>query len=360
MIKLRSYHFNGTPEQIGHAHGEELKESILSFIQTRLDAAVKYFLDQGIKDDSLISNLRNAGRECYNIFANWDPEGFIEHNAIARAAGVDAADLYTVSNYTDIRDAYMLTGSQPDSEGCSAVMIPATHTLDNTILAGQTWDLNPEDIDYVVAIHTKPKKGPARWSIQLAGSLSLMGMNSKGLAIGTTNLKTWGSKLGVGYINIIHRAMRCNTIEEAAQVIDQAPKSGAHSYFLSTASKAMHFEVTGFSHNNQVLSSTPMGWTNHCLYPEHKVREYDKPSSSSMARFQRLKTLLQAEPFTVDSIKTIFANHEDAADSINRYPEDKSYAATNACMIADPDKLVLHACRGPADRGEWLALTFND
>ena len=132
----------------------------------------------------------------------------------------------------------MLTGNGPDAEGCSALMIPASHSSENSILAGQTWDLNPEDIDYVVALQAQPDDGPARWSIQLTGGLSLMGMNSDGLVVGTTNLKTWGSRPGVGYLNLIHRALRCHSLDQAAAMITAAPKSGAHSYLLATGEQA--------------------------------------------------------------------------------------------------------------------------
>ncbi|WP_263078591.1 C45 family peptidase [Endozoicomonas sp. Mp262] len=358
MIKLKTYQFQGTPEQIGHGHGEELRSTIQGFVQVRMDAAVRYFREQGIKDDSLIDGLRNTGKACWKIFETWDPEGFEEHNAIARAAHVDAADLYTITNYTDVRDAYMLAGSKPDAEGCSALMIPPEHSQSGSVLAGQTWDLNPEDIDYVIAAHCVPNKGPARWSVKLAGCLSLMGMNSQGLAVGTTNLKTWGSKPGIGYLNLIHRSLRCNTLEEASRILAEAPKSGAHTYWLADPHQGVRFEVTGFSHDQQSLEKAPIGWTNHCLNPRHQAEEYEQPSASSLTRLERLQELINTRSITIETIKTILANRDDGANSINRYPEDKSYAATNACMIADMAKGELHACRGPADQGEWQTLTF--
>ena len=79
----------------------------------RLDAAATYFKEEGFKDDALIDGLRKTGEACYNIFAKWDPEGVAEHDAIAKAAQVDPADLYTITNYTDVRDAFMLAGNKP-------------------------------------------------------------------------------------------------------------------------------------------------------------------------------------------------------------------------------------------------------
>ncbi len=361
MIKLQTFFFQGTPEQIGHAHGEELRDSIQRFVQVRLDAAVKYFKGEGIVSNDIITGLLDTGHACYEIFQQWDPEGAVEHNAIARAAGVDPVDLYTTTNYTDVRDAYMLAGNSPDAEGCTALMIPPEQTTNNTLLAGQTWDMNPEDIDYVVAVNSQPDNGTERWSIQLSGCLSLMGMNSHGLTLGTTNLKTWGSKPGIGYLNIIHRALRSNTLEAAVTMIQSAaPVAGAHTYLLAAPEAAARIEVTGFNQATQYLSDQAMGWTNHCLTPAHQAQQYGSPSSSSLARIKRLNTLFETTgPFDIDGIKTLFSDHVDGADSINRYPEDKSYAATNACMIADPLNRSLYACRGSADRGEWITLNFN-
>lgn len=360
MIKLDTFCFKGTPEQMGHAHGEQLRDSIQRFVQVRLTAAVKYFKDAGITDDDVITRLLDTGRACYGIFQQWDPEGAIEHNAIARAANVDPADLYTITNYTDVRDAYMLAGSSPDAEGCTALMIPPEQTTDNRLLAGQTWDLNPEDIDFVIAVNAQPDNGPERWSVQLTGCLSLMGMNSHGLTLGTTNLKTWGSKPGIGYLNIIHRALRSSSFEEAVAMIQSVPAAAAHTYLLAAPGAGARIEMTGFSSDIQHLSNQAMGWTNHCLNPAHQAQQYGNPSSSSLARLKRLNTLFETNgPFDVDGIKALFSDHADGADSINRYPEDKSYAATNACMIADPLNHSLHVCRGPADRGEWITLNFN-
>ncbi len=359
MIKLKTYSFRGTPEQIGHAHGEELRSRIQSFVQIRLDAAATYFKDEGLSDPSLIDDLRKTGDTCYQIFSQWDPVGAAEHNAIAAAAKVDPADLYTITNYTDVRDAFMLSGNKPDAEGCTAIMVPAHHTKNNRILAGQTWDLNPEDIDYVVAIQAIPDQGPARWSVQLAGCLSLMGMNSDGVVLGTTNLKTWDSKPGIGYLNLIHRSLRCRSVDEAAKILIDAPKSGAHSYLLASAEKAMRFEVSGFNCDHQTITQEAIGWTNHCLAPEHQAVEYASPNESTLLRRDRANQWLSKGDQDVDSIKALFADRSEGANSINRYPEDKSYAATNACMIADPETRELHACCGPSDRGEWQILTFD-
>ncbi|PJE79509.1 hypothetical protein CI610_01515 [invertebrate metagenome] len=361
-IEMEQFTFSGTAEAMGYAHGETLRDRIQALVNVRFAAAEKYFREENAQVS--IDALRATGRACWTLLEVWDPEGFIEHNAIASGANMDPADLYTATNYTDIRDALMLSGNCPDAEGCSAIMIPAGKTAEKGVLAAQTWDLNPEDIDYVVAIQNKPIKGPVRWNIQIVGSVSLMGMNSCGISVGTTNLKTWDSGIGLGYLSLIHRALRSNTPEEALHFIEKAPKSGSHSYWITNRNKGTRYEVTGFHYDKQLLDHQPMGWTNHCLTPEHQAMEYSTPSDSSLTRLTRLEQIFrqqntQGADFSVESLKKVLANREDGTESINRYPEDNSYAATNACMIADNRNKQLHACRGPANRGKWYTLSFD-
>jgi len=360
LLELPVYCFSGTPVQVGHAYGESLKEQIQRFVAIRLDAAKLYFLQMGVRDKEIIAKLLEVGKKCCAVFKDWDKEGWDEHNAVASAANVDPDDLYTVINYTDVRDAFFLTGNKPDAEGCSAFLVPFEHTMPKYgMLSGQTWDLNPEDVEFVVAVKTIPDKGPERWSIQVAGCLGLMGMNSAGISVGTTNLKTMGCRVGVGYTNLIHKALRSTSFEDVASEFMSAPVSGAHSYFIADSKRGIHFELSSFIGKSEEVGNKSIGWTNHCRFPENIEREYELPSESSLARFDRLNDLLQGDTLSVERLKNILADRENGVDSINRYPEDSPYTATNACMIADNENIVLHACRGPSDKGEWKKLTFS-
>ena len=58
------------------------------------------------------------------------------------------------------------------------------------------------------------------------------------------------------------------------------------------------------------------------------------------------------------SVQALFSDRSDGINSINRYAEDLQATATNAVFIAVPARREAHACRGPADRGEWARLSF--
>lgn len=355
LLTLPQYTFRGSVQQIGLAHGAELRTQIRDFIPMRFDATMAYLSALGHSD---VAPLVEVGRKCLGAYALWDPAGHAEHMAIAAGAGVDAVELYTAANMTDMRDVLALGGGLPaDAEGCTAVLIPPAFARDGHAMAAQTWDLNPQDIDYVVAIHRLPDGAPATWSVTCSGCLSLVGMNEHGLAVGTTNIKTHGSRVGVGYMGILHRMLGARTFEEAANVCETAPRAAAHTYWLASPERLMEWETTAWSAVRREATDAPTGRTNHCLVEAHVAKQGEPATPSSSARLSRVSDRLRADsPHDVASLRALFADRSDGVDSINRFAEDDQGTATDSCVIAIPATGTLWACRGSADRGAWVEL----
>ena len=368
-MKLEQIEVQGTPREMGRAQGEEFRSRIRVFMEMRFDAVRGYLKERGYEGEW--EHILEVGHGSFGLFEAWDPAGYAELVGIAEAADVDAEKLFTITNMTDMRDAVLLHAANGpkfqrsdervhQDEGCSSLLVPANQTRSRQPLVGQTWDLNPGDVEYVVAIRRKPAEGPEAWAVTCTGCLTLMGLNEEGIAVGTTNLKTYGSGQGVGYLSILHRSLRCTTIEEAIESVDTAPHAGAHTYWIGAPGRQVDIEA---SPNGRFVRDTasegPVWRTNHCITPEHREVEGEEMGLSSQARFVRLRQLLSAsDDHTVDSLKAIFADRTRGVLSINRYAEDDQGAATNAVFIASPAERKAWACRGPADRGEWVELGF--
>lgn len=356
MLELDTLTVHGSPEQMGAAHGAALRERIRAFVPMRFDATVAYLQGIGV---SSVGPLVDIGRKCLEAHAQWHPEGWAEHVAIARAAGVDPAELFTAANMTDVRDVLALGGA-PDAEGCSAVLVPDHRSREGVRIGAQTWDLNPEDLDYVVAIRRKPERGPESWSITCTGCLSLVGLNAAGLAVGTTNVKTRGSRIGVGYMGILHRMLGSRSFDEAAKVCSSAPRAAAHTYWLADTTRLVEWETTAWSAVRREASDRALVRSNHCLVSSHAHHEGEPPSASSQARLGRATALLAARhDHDQASLQALFADRSDGVDSINRWPEDDQGTATNSVVVCQPAGLQMWACRGPADRGQWRQLMFQ-
>ncbi len=361
LLELPVVELSGTPVEMGRRHGAALADPIRAFVSQRLRAAKVYLWEHGLRDRAE-ADLRAAGQGCLDALAAWDAEGHVEHLATAAAAGVDPVELYIAGNLTDVREVVsMPLAPRPDPgrEGCSTALVPASHSADGAVIAAQTWDLNPTDLDFVVALHRRPGNGPECWTITCAGCPVLMGLNAHGLAFGTTNIRVRGCRPGVPYLSILHRVARAGTRAEALGIISGAPRCAAHTYWVADAGGATDLECTSERCLARDTSQGPLNRTNHCLDAEHARNEEEPPTRSSRARFTRVGARLARGGLDVAALTALFADRSDGVDSVNRYAEDAQGTITDACMIAVPARRELHACRGSADRGRWVRFGFD-
>lgn len=351
MLELPIVHCQGSPRELGRAHGEALRDEIQAFVAQRLDAFRAYAAERGGSVD--VERFLAVGARCYAVAQRWDPDGTAELEGIAEGAGRSASELYAVTNMTDVRDVLLLGGS--GDEGCTALFAPQPGA---GLIVGQTWDLNPTDLDYVIALHRRPLEGPETWSVTCAGSLTIMGMNAEGVAVGTTNIKTRSSRVGVGYLSMLHRLIRARSLGEARELVRGAPRAAAHTYWVADASAGSEFECDATEVVERPMDR-PMARTNHCLAPALRDREGEAPTPSSLKRLARAESLLCEGVRDVDDLRRLMSDRADGVDSINRFAEDAQGTSTNACLVAVPARRELWACRGPADRGRWVRLEFS-
>ncbi len=353
---MERFEVAGTPREMGLSTGEQLHDRIRAFVEMRFDAVRGYFSERG---RPTIDGLLDVGAHSAEIARRWDPTGYSEHLGIAEAAGIDPIELYTATNMTDMRDAVLLDAPVPEFEGCTSALVPGSHTTNGHPLAGQNWDLNPPDVEYVVAIHRRPAEGPQTWSVTCTGCLSLIGINEHGLSLGTTNIKCHGSRPGVGYLSILHRALREPDVAGASAVVDSAPRAGAHTYWLADPDTQTEWEASPDALVARETVKGPVVRTNHCIAPHHVARQGEAPTDSSRARFARMNLLLSGGGLDVSGLRAAFADRNDGVLSINRYAEDEQGTATNAVFVAAPAVRKAWACRGPGDRGTWIELSFD-
>ena len=355
-LNLPCVEASGSPSAIGESIGTQLRAEVGAMIDRRMTAAAVYFQQ---RDRTGLDQMIEAGSACLAMLESWDPDGFEEHAATARAAGVEPGVLYAAANYSDARDLVCVPEQSCSDEGCTSVALPADRVQDGHMVVGQTWDLHPLDVDSVVAVHRMPSEGPETWSVTVAGAPTLIGMNQHGVWVGTTNIKVKGVQIGVCYMSLLHRAIRCGDREEAAGVIQHAPRAAAHTFLLADEGGAIELECTAIRSTRRDLADQPIVRTNHCIDCSHIADEAEPPSASSVARSARAEDLMQRPSLGRDAVRNLMVDREGGLLAINRYPDDGEPTATNACAIGIPKSRHFEACRGPADRGEWVTLPFR-
>lgn len=357
-LKLPQLTVRGTPQEMGQQYGAHFRDLIHPFFANRVSAVETYLRDTGHEGTD---RLFEAGAQCLDLLRSFDPNGYAEHLGIAEGAGIDPVRLFTTANMTDVRDiiAYPEDPVVVEDEGCTVGLLPPSASANGHAIQGQTWDLNGPDVEYVIALHRLPDDGPETWTVTCAGCQTLMGMNQHGLTVGTTNLKTYGARVGIPYLSLLHLALQQETRSAASAIIEQTPVAGAHSYWVGDKDGAIEWEKTPQSANSRSTDDGPLARSNHCLFEANIARETDL-SPSTFNRFDRMQTLLaETDQHSVQTMQTLFTNREDGRLSINRFAEDNSGATTNAVVAFNPADLEFLACRGPADKGEWAKLVFE-
>lgn len=351
----------GNAKELGEQLGELTRTEIHELYELRLKSAIKFADENG---DRIVSeeDVLSVARPCMVITEEYDPVGYDEFLGIARGANLSPEKLFVTQGLTDLRDILAFSGDVP-SEGCSSFIIDSAHTAQKQVLLGQNWDLQSNNMPYVRLIHRKPTTNqPESWSLTLTGCLTLIGMNSEGIAVGNTNLQTKDARIGLQYLSVLHRALRSRNFDEAVETISTAPRSAAHYYYIADR----HGQTVGLecSAKKTIPLSLQNGMLIHCnhaLHPDIADLEVSPPNSSTCFRQTRLAELIQdASPtINVENLKGILSDHEGGADAICRHAQNGEETATNACVIMSPQTGELHACRGQGHLGKWRSVSLS-
>ena len=353
---MRLLSFSGTPRDIGQAFGESCREDIQAFYEIRLRNAIAQALDWGGRAVGE-AELLMAAKASIPATEVYHPAGWQELLGIAQGADMSPEQILALNGLTDYRDVLSWHGDFEAFGGCSAFVVQGDASRDGGVLVGQTWDLATDNMPFVLGVHRQPTEGPETWTLTTVGCLSLIGMNAHGISVGTTNVRTPDARPGVMYLSIIHKALAQPDLEAAASAVIDAPRAGAHFYWLADGQgQATGIECTATHADRVDVSKGVYVHCNHCLVEAHIAVEPRPPSPSSAHRTQRLQALLEAEAGThdLDSVKRALADQEGGDNAICR--DDTQGISTNGAVVIAPERQEIHACHGLPSTATWRNL----
>lgn len=357
---MRQLTLAGSPQAMGEQFGETFKVEIEALYQARIQNAILQAKAYGGRDVDEAQILGVAER-CVPIMEQYHPAGGRELAGIAEGAGKTLTQVWAMNQLTDLRDIMafsdgVLDRPLPEGEGCSSFVVPPSHAREGAGLSGQSWDLATDNMPYVLMVRREPTEGPKTLCLTLVGCLSLIGMNEHGLCVGTTNLRTKDAQLGVGYLDIIHKALHQDTLEDAVAAVETAPRAGAHYYYLMDAQgAAAAVECTAQSHERLDVQQ-PYVHCNHFLTARFQKIEARTPVASTHHRQNRMEALVasKGEALTVDDFKTFLGDHDGAPNCVCRH--DANGISSNGSVIMDPANRKVHAVWKQACEGAWESL----
>ncbi len=241
-------------------------------------------------------------------------------------------------------------------EGCSAFAWAGTATAaDGQPLAGQNQDLEPEYADVAILLRVKPADGrPRALMFTFAGQLGYSGMNEHGLTHFANALYDYQWRHGLPHYPLKRVMLEKETVEECVELLERHRTCSAHNVVLcDSLGKIADVEVRPegialFEDEHPHLCVH----TNHYLTPQFSPFETNS-LPDSCPRLARMRVLIVENwgKITVETLKTILADHQNEASGICRHGEKGMHSISG--YIAEPAKGVLHVRRGHGCLGTW-------
>lgn len=337
----------GSAKSMGEQHGEHFRMQIQE-LSTLRNERLLYRTNVSFDD------MNGLAQRCLKIYEVYDREGFEEFCGIAKGSSMTNEALFLMQAHTDLIDVTKpihALGAE-----CSSMIIPASYTQDGCNILAQNWDLYTNEDAYLQVIHRKPLNNAIETvSLTVTGGLNMVGMNAAGIAVGTTNIRTYTPQSGVHYLGVLHKILRQRTISEVTQCITDAPRAGAHYYFYGDDQNNLDaLECTIQTCQHIIHDAKPTIYCNHALSKDIKSDCFNTPPMQEWSEYRknRIESLLASSfVWNIENVKNILADHEGGDLAICRH--DINGVSTNASIIMLPEKREMHVCIGKPHEGLW-------
>lgn len=213
---------DGSPEEMGNAHGQLLKPAIKGMEEIILVVAAGYAFT---KDDWFFTRIEEVIKRTTPFI----PSRFLkECDAMSQAAGLTAASGRQLNYF-------------PEMFHCSGVAVRGTATSKGQVVHARVLDYM-SDVNlqnYAVLMVFMPEKYNAWVSVSYAGFIgTVTAMNEKGLAMGEMGGRGEGNWDGLPMTFMMRQVMEeCATVEEAVALMKTIPLTCEYYYILSDKNK---------------------------------------------------------------------------------------------------------------------------
>ncbi|NHZ70058.1 MAG: hypothetical protein GWP18_00275 [Proteobacteria bacterium] len=342
----------GSPSAVGRAHGATFASDIRRYVddRTRLSALGTDLGRAAIVD---IADQMLPAHEAY------DPELYKEMIAMAEAADISPAEAVIVGGYTDFIDTVRaVAGGTAYEDTCTAVMTPDASSDGSGFLA-QTWDMHASATPHVFLLDVAVGDDPRALVFTTHGTLGQIGMNDAGIAVGINNLTVTDGTVGVTWPFVVRQALRQRTFEDALTCVLEAHLAGGHSFLLLDCNgNGASVEATPTRHNVTRLNDVPVIHTNHCLAPNTREVEAERPAAlerSSTDRASHARSVVASKSHTLEALIELLRDER----SICRRPDPEFGYESSGAVVMRPGTGDFWACWGIPTDSTFEHFTLN-
>lgn len=352
---------SGSPEQMGHAIGEQFGETIREMSDVLLER-----FNRSAAIPISVEEAESVASAAVPYAESYLPDAVKELRATAQAAHISFEQIMLI-NVRSMLSAP--AGSQAISpvaitEGCTSVMVGAGASKGGIGIAGQNWDNDPAMDSFSAVITRKPTGKPAFMSWCQPGVIAYMGFSDAGFGVCMNALNGPSRRTGVGWYFLVRSIYEARSLDEIVTNIGSARRAMTANAAMITPEGPVDLEITLDS--VRVLragESETLVHTNHCVHESlvsYNDEHADAIYGQSFERKDRAEELLTEitgasgkQGVSVDDVKAIFSDRQGYPTSINRYPNDDpatGWQRSVVSVVVEPDAGRMHVSRGnPGD-----------
>ncbi len=370
--KLDLVTFRGTPRARGRAHGEHFAERIHDLLERWGEALERgYGVDRRRYVDLFFAE---TGYE--RATEKWAARVLEEVRGIAEGSG---ADYRTLLAFQHVNEEFefgpRLAKIAPAGEACSTIVAPS-HEGRPALLA-QNLDLAQYLDGYQVLLRVNCDESDGDiMMLSVPGMISLMGMNSYGLAVcdnTLTQLRTDAN--GVPIYALYRLIMESRSCSAARALIERVPHAVGLNWVIGDSDGVLMLErsATQTVEYGPAPNARPAYHTNHPLKCVDWQSAFDgaappRPARSTYLRFAALHQRLQGtEPsaVSVQSLKDVLASRDDQDYPVSRgggrNTEDQHIGFTLACNVFElrPGDPTWNLAPGPPHATDFRTFRFG-
>ncbi|MDR7420304.1 MAG: C45 family peptidase [Armatimonadota bacterium] len=352
----------GTPDEVGEAHGAEAS----ALIAHNLDVYFKRFAGEG---ELPRAEVLDRAQRYWGAIQTESPEFAAMIQGIARGAGQPLPEIVAINlrfeflygEFSRIGRAELGHVPTPADE-CTAFAVLPEASGDGHLRVGQNWDWIPE-VAGVLQHVTRPDGLRALCFTEAGVAGGKIGMNSAGVGLVINGLLSnrddW-SRLGRPFHARTWDVLCSRTLADAARAVTEGVHSCSANFLIAQAGPpgegtAVDIEAAPGACCHLEPRSGILVHANHFVEPDRLGlwQPIVEEKRSTYHRCRRMEALLSqaAGAAATDALMTILRDHAERPESICRHPnpalpEDERYE-TVVSVIMDLHAGRMHAAAGP-------------
>jgi isopenicillin-N N-acyltransferase-like protein len=251
-----------------------------------------------------------------------------ELDGVAEGAGVEPLAVFAAS-IEELSPAEVATG-------CSDLVVSGELCADGHLLVAHTNDLYAEDEQDVVAIEWRVPGEPVTFTLGIGPWLSV-GWNDAGLSVTGNELSPNDERVGIPRLLQMRDVLTRRTLDDAVEAVLHPARASSYNWVFAHAGDGA-LNVEGSATHAGIDRPEPDGFiahTNHYARADMQGFESTKHLANSCKRLDRARELAHGDPFTVETLRTVLADHENAPDSICSHGEGPKQVKTVFWCVAD-------------------------